>query len=340
MDDLFESIQDAYARHCMVWTDRASGLRAVLVIDDTTLGPAAGGVRTQPYPSPMDAIRDAAWLAKAMTRKCALADIDAGGGKLVVLEHAGMDRAACFSRLGELVEDLGGAFLTGSDLGTTAEDLQQMAAHTAHVHTDEARVVQAVARGVRRATEALVRVRGGVEMQGLRVAVQGCGHVGAAVAKELSSAGAELVVADRQRALADALANEIGAKVVAPEDVLSADVDVLSPCAVSGIITPRKAGEIRAWGLCPGGNNVLTSTESAEVLHARGILHVPDIVSSAGGVIWGIGLDLMKLDDAAALIDRIGERSESILQESLSRDVHTLAIAKERASARLRAAAG
>jgi leucine dehydrogenase len=139
--------------------DRASGLRAAIVIDTTTLGPAAGGVRTRAYASWDDAVADARALARAMTRKCALAGLDAGGGKAVVWDHGAWDREAGFARLGEAIESLGGAFRTAGDLGTTAADLAVMARRCQYVHTDEADLTGAVARGLAGCVEACLARR-------------------------------------------------------------------------------------------------------------------------------------------------------------------------------------
>jgi leucine dehydrogenase len=162
------------------WRDAASGLEAILVIDDDTLGPAAGGVRTRSYPSLAEARADAAALARAMTIKCALAGLDAGGGKCVVLDHPGLDRPRAFAELGARIAELGGGFRTAGDLGTTDADLAAMASTCAWVHAGSD-LAGAVARGVVRCIEACAAVRG-VPVAGLAVAIQGCGAIGAAAA--------------------------------------------------------------------------------------------------------------------------------------------------------------
>ena len=151
MDELFGVIAEEAPRHLTVWVHEPSGLRALMVVDDVTLGPAAGGVRTLPYPSVRDALADACQLARAMTLKCALGGVAAGGGKVVVLETGGLDRAAAFEELGARVNDLRGAFMAGSDIGTTTADLESMARQTDYVHTDMRGACAAVARSVVRA---------------------------------------------------------------------------------------------------------------------------------------------------------------------------------------------
>ncbi|HEU5055883.1 MAG TPA: Glu/Leu/Phe/Val dehydrogenase dimerization domain-containing protein, partial [Kofleriaceae bacterium] len=174
--------------------DRATGLRAAIAIDSTALGPAAGGVRTRGYPSFADAQADARALARAMTLKCAVAGLDAGGGKVVVWDHGAWDREAAFERLGEAVEALGGAFRTAGDLGTSAADLAAMARRCRHVHLDETNLAASVARGLLGCAEACL-ARRRAAWDGLRVAVQGAGAIGSACARAFAARGARLLVA-------------------------------------------------------------------------------------------------------------------------------------------------
>jgi leucine dehydrogenase len=287
--DLFESLEARGVARCLAFSDPASGLRAFVVLDDLTLGPAAGGVRTRRYPSTEDALADAARLARAMTLKCALAGLDAGGGKAVVLDHPGLDRKQAFERLGRHVEELGGLLHTAGDLGTTAEDLAAMARRTRYVNTNGGSLLSAAARGLVGCLQACVAVHGEGSMRGLRVAIQGCGGIGAALARSLARLGARLLVSDVVPERAEALAGELGADSVDPELALLADVDVIAPCAGGGVITPEVANNLRAWAVCGGANNQLSGPEAARIMAARGVLHVPDIIASAGAVIEGSG---------------------------------------------------
>lgn len=316
--------------------DRASGLRAVIAIDSTALGPAAGGVRTRAYPGFADAVADACALARAMTLKCALAGLDAGGGKAVVWDHGAWDREKGFARLGEVIEELGGAFRTAGDLGTTAADLAVMARRCRHVHTDEADLAAAVARGLGRCVEACLarRARG---WRNLQVAVQGAGAIGAACARLLAGHGAALAVSDLDAARAAALAAELGATAVAPGELLALDCDLLIPCAAGGVLTAGAVDAMRAWAVVPAANNAVADRAAALRLVARGILHVPDLVASAGAVIEGIGRTVMGLDAAGrqALIDRLGLLAGEILAASAATGAPADQVAAERAAARL-----
>ena len=319
-------MRDLEADRVVLWRDAASGLEAILVIDDVTLGPAAGGVRTRAYGSPEDALADAAALARAMTIKCALGGLAAGGGKCVVLDHAGLDRARAFRVLGERIAELGGLFRTAGDLGTTAADLAAMAARCPWVHEDERGLTDAVARGMLRCIEACAALRG-ASVAGLTVAVQGCGAIGAAVARVLAAAGARLVVADLDAARARAVAGETGAAIVAPSEILAAPVDVLAPCALGGAIDTAVAGAVRAWAVCGAANNLLASPEAEDALLRRGVLVVPDVVASAGAVIEGIGRTVMQLPDRAPLVDALGATARRVLEEAAATGARPTAVA-------------
>jgi leucine dehydrogenase len=335
VDDLFDITAEEDVHNLSVWSDPGSGLRAICVIDDVRLGPAACGIRTQPYPSTQHALADAARLATAMTRKTALAGLRAGGGSIVVLERPGMDRDGAFRALGRRIGAFAGAIRGGPDLGTRTEDLMVAAAETPHVQANIARVSRAVAKGVRTSIEACVRVKGDTELRNLRVAVQGCGAVGAAVARGLAEAGASLVVADVDSERARVVAEDIGAEVVEPAAIFEADVDVFSPCAMGGVLTDARAAQLKAWAVCGGANNILASKRAEATVIERGILLVPDIIASAGGVIEGVGYDVMGLDETGPLIEGLGRLAEEVLREAKAKKKSAQAIALARAEARL-----
>jgi leucine dehydrogenase len=338
VNDLFALLDSLGGPRVMLWSDAASGLRAVLAIDDMTLGPAVGGIRTRAYPSLVSAIEDAAGLARAMAIKTALGGIDAGGGKIVVLDHARLDRPAAFARLGQLLAELGGRVRTAGDLGTTAADLEAAARHCPYVNTSHEDLSAATARSVLRCVEACASVAGKPGAGGLRVAVQGCGAIGSAVARALAGAGAQLVVADLDAALAQRTARATGARVAAPESILFEMVDVVCPCAVGGVLTADAAERIAAWAVCGAANNVLAEPEAERRLAGRGILFVPDVIASAGAVVHGVSRSLMGVTDSGPLIDALGDTARAVL--AASRETGRLAtdIAHERARARIRSA--
>ena len=297
-------------------TDPPSGLRAFLVLDSLALGPAAGGVRTHRYPSAESALRDALDLARAMTLKCALAGLDAGGGKCVVMDHDGLDRPRAFEHLGMRIEALRGAFRTAGDLGTTRADLEAMAKTCQYVYTDERGLAAAVARGMLRCIEACAAERGRKDIAGMRVAIQGAGSIGSAVAEALSNEGARVLCADIDADKAERLAHRVRGRTCSAEEILFAEVDIVAPCAAGGVITADVARGLRASAVCGAANNILASAEAAQVLVERGILHVPDPIASAGAVIEGVGQLVMNLPDRTPLIDRLGETAREVLAEA------------------------
>jgi len=316
--------------------DASCGLEAVIVVDDTTLGPAAGGVRTRAYPTPIAAVEDAARLARAMTIKCSLAGLDAGGGKAVVLDHAGLDRPRAFRALGAAIEALGGDFRTAGDLGTRPADLAAMAETTRYVHTDERDLAAAVARGLVGCVDACVRARYAA-WTGLRVAVQGAGAIGAAVARALAAVGAHVFVADLDAARAEALAAAVGGSLAAPSEILELAVDVLVPCAIGSVIDEAVAARVSAWAVCGAANNLLAGERAAQVLHERGVLVVPDVLASAGAVIDGIGASVMHLADRGPLIAGLAATAAALLEESRATGRTTTELAHARARARIAA---
>lgn len=335
---MFELMRRAGAERILLLDDPSSGLEAVLVIDSLTLGPAAGGVRTLRYPTFEAGLADAARLARAMTFKCALAGLDAGGAKTVVLDHAGLNRRRAFRRLGEYVEDLRGLYRTAGDLGTTQPDLEAMAETTRYVNVRERSLGVAAGAGVLSCLAALAAFRGLPGVAGLRVAVQGCGAMGAAVARALAGAGVALTLADIDPARATRLAEEVGARVVPPDALLGADVDVVAPCAAGGGLTAAVVGGLRAWGVCGAANNPLADAAAEAALTARGTLLVPDIVASAGAVIAGIGVDVMGLTDVTPLLARLGDTTRRILEASAAAGRPTTAVAADLARERIAAA--
>jgi leucine dehydrogenase len=326
-------------------TDEEVGLQAFVVVDDTSLGPAAGGIRTRTYPSLGDALDDARALARSMTYKCALAGLQAGGGKGVVVDNPGLDRDRAFERLGSFIESLGGEMLTAGDLGTNSDDLAAMARQTRHVYTDEAGLSDAVGRGCLRAIEACVDVLGDcghgdhtATLAGLTVSVQGCGSVGSAVARAARAAGADLLVADLDTAVASRLAEETAGVAIAPEIALYADAEIVAPCAVGGVVTDDVAADTSTRAICGAANNILAAPAVEDRLIERGILYVPGPLSSSGAVIEGVGRFIMGLDDCGELIDRVRQTTRGVLHEAREQRCRAGDVARETALALIRAA--
>ncbi len=294
-------------------SDSSCGLEAIIVLDSTVLGPAVGGTRTNRYPTAADAKRDAKMLARAMTRKCAMAGLDAGGGKAVVIDHPGLDRAAAFAALGQFIASLDGRFRTAGDLGTTNQDLQAMAAHCPYVHLNERDLAAAVARGH---VACLKQVLGVGSLAGLTASVVGCGTIGTAIAHSLANHRATLVVADVIESRAAQLAAQTGGRHLDVDRAMTLDTDILAPCALGGVINKENVNSIRARVVCGGANNIIKNRITERHLIESGTIWVPDEISSAGAVIEGIGETVMGLSDRGDLIDGLGHRAKQVIERA------------------------
>lgn len=267
--------------------DRPSGLRAIIAIDDTTLGPGLGGVRMKPYPSDAAAILEARRLAAAMTLKNAAAELPYGGGKsVIVVDGPVPDRTALMEAFGRFVARTAGAYLPGVDMGTTTDDLATIGRRGADVACDEEDPSPWTALGVWAGIHAAVRhLDGRDELEGLTVAVQGVGHVGADLARRLAGEGAHLLIADVDPHRATAVATEVGGTVVAADAIATAECDVFAPCAAARVIDPTTLPRLRCRAIAGAANDLLSDPEQADRLAARGITYVPDFLVNAGGVI-------------------------------------------------------
>ncbi|MFW3616086.1 Glu/Leu/Phe/Val family dehydrogenase [Billgrantia antri] len=272
--------------------DEASGLRAIIAVHDTRRGPALGGLRIYSYADEADALTDVLRLSRGMTYKSALADLPLGGGKAVIIADPRRDKTPALLRaMGRLVESLGGRYITAEDSGSGEEDMRLIRQETRHVSGlgrggDSGDPSPFTAHGVFCALKSAVRHRfGRDELKGLSVAIQGVGHVGAHLARELHAAGAKLVLTDVDRDSLGMLSEELGAQNVAPERIFDAEVDVFAPCAMGAVLTREVADRLRATVVCGAANNQLATPDVAGRLHDRGILYAPDYVANAGGVI-------------------------------------------------------
>ena len=276
-----------------VWlaSDPDVSYRGFLAIHNTQRGPALGGTRLMSYADDDAALTDVLRLARGMTYKCAAANVPLGGGKSVILQPAnGYDRAALLRAHGRAVESLKGRYVTSVDIGTGPEDMVFIRETTTHVTglpnemNDPSPVT---ARGVVRAIEAVRFVttssRG---LQGVRVAVQGCGHVGKSLAIQLYALGARLIVADVSRDRAAGVAAQCDAEVMPPDDVYEAQADIYAPCATGATLNPRTIPRLRVSAVAGAANNQLETNRDGDALRARGITYVPDFIANAGGAIY------------------------------------------------------
>lgn len=317
--------------------DPASGLRAYIAIHRIgPLGIAGGGTRMKAYPSDEDALTDALRLSKAMSHKMLLTEASSGGAKCVIIgDPEELKSEALLAALARAIDSLGGRYVAGTDVGTTNDDLRVLARFTPYVErTPPTRDVgsEMTARGVLAAMTAAAEAKlGSADLTGVRVSVQGLGKVGASLARFLRQRGAELVLADVDGERADALALELDAQAVPAAEVLEAEVDVFSPCALGDVIDEDTVERLRCSVVVGAANNPLARPGLADVLHARGVLYVPDFVANIGGVLAGAyPYDCATEAKREKLAERVvGGVTREVLQRATERRVTPLEAATQ-----------
>lgn len=324
-------------------SDHASGLRAIIAMHSTHLGPAAGGTRFWHYAAGEDALNDALRLSRGMSYKNAMAGLPLGGGKAVILADEKRTKTpAMLAAFGRSVEMLGGKYVTAEDVGIGVADMQVVRRETRHVaglpvaegavggdpgpHTSLG-VFLGIKAAVRRAL-------GKDSLAGLHIAMQGAGSVASGVARRAAQEGARLTIADVDGAKAAALAQEVGGQVGDPATILSVEADVVSPNALGAILDDESIAQLRTPIVAGGANNQLARPEHGPALMARGILYAPDYVINAGGII-NVSTEYLQDGDAAVVrsrIEGIPDRLEAIWSESVAsgRDPATVADAMAR----------
>lgn len=302
-----------FAEHDLVahHHDPETGLRAIVAIHARRDGRGCGGCRMRPYASEGDALDDVLRLSEAMSYKAAMADVASGGAKAVIIGDPRRDRSEALLRaFGRLIERFGGEYVSAPDVGIGVEELRVFRRESEWVvGADEVAGPSApyTALGVLESIRAAVRFRlGRDDLDGIRVAIQGAGSVGQRLAGLLAGEGAHLVVADLEGERARAVAERHGAEVVGTDEIVGADVDVLSPNALGGVLDDDTLPRIAAPVVCGAANNQLAAPRHGEALHERGIAYVPDYVVGAGGLIAGIE-EITGFDAAVA-----GERVRGI----------------------------
>jgi len=317
-----------------------------VALHSTRGGAAGGGTRMKIYPTPSDGLADALRLSEAMTLKLAVANGPNGGGKAVLAVPAipqGEARRRLLLAYGDLVESLHGAFRTAPDVNTSEEDMDVIGERTRHVYGRSERgggsgstapdTAVGVLHGIR---AAVAHVFGSDDLRGRSVVVQGAGGVGGVLVRLLAEAGASVAVSDISAERARTVAAACGARVIAPETALAEPCDVLSPCALGGILDATTIPTLRCRIVAGAANNQLASREDGARLHRAGILYAPDFVINAGGVLHVVGLEMEgwsreRLDDALAGIGRtLTEIFGTAEAEGIPTDVAAERLAAER----------
>ncbi|MBF0816065.1 Glu/Leu/Phe/Val dehydrogenase [Microbacterium paludicola] len=329
--------------------DEESGLRAIIAIHDTTLGPALGGTRFKSYDTDQDALHDVLRLSRGMTSKNAAAGLPFGGGKAVII---GDPRTAKTPELlrayGRFVDSLDGRYVTAADLGTNSDDLDIVGETTTHLTGRTAGAGGAGDSGPATALGVFSAMRAGAERlwgeSGLHdrtVGVEGAGKVGGVLTRLLLDEGANVVVADPDPAARERVSAATGGAVTLAES-LAGPLDVYAPCALGATVTVDRVTSLGARLVCGAANNQLPTQDEDAALHAAGILWVPDYVANAGGVIHLAGLERLKHepDVVTADVRRIGDTAREILSRSADAGIPTGIAADELVAARLAAGRG
>ncbi len=296
--------------------DEGSGLRAIIAVHSTALGPALGGTRWRAYGSEEEALEDVLRLSRAMTYKNACAGIDHGGGKAVILGDPATDRSEALLRAyGRAIAALGGRYITACDIGTTPDDMTMIRRETRFatgadpVHGGSGDSGVTTVLGIELAMRAAVAFAFGSDtLAGRHIAVQGLGKVGGRLVRSLSDQGAKVTVADVSEAAVDRVASLPGVEVVDVDDVLLVDADVVSPNALGAILDERTIDELQARVVCGGANNQLATDDDAARLRDAGVLYCPDYVVNAGGVVQVAD----ELQPGGFDPDRVARRAEAI----------------------------
>lgn len=305
-------------------SDDKSGLKAIIAVHNSNLGPALGGCRMWPYASEEEAVRDVLRLSRGMTYKSAMARLKLGGGKSVIIGNPRTDKTpALLAAFARALEQLNGRYIAAEDSGTSVADMKYMTQFTRHVAgihdkpsdegTRSGDPSPATAYGTFVGIQTAVKERLGRDsLEGLRVAVQGVGNVGFDLARQLGEAGVKLWVTDIHREPLVQAGKELGATVVAPEEIFGLDVDVFAPCALGAILNDSTIPQLKAKIVAGAANNQLAEPRHGLELMKRGILYAPDYVINAGGIIdvyhERIGFE------RAALIRHIGGIRDNLME--------------------------
>lgn len=337
---------DAYDDHERVvfCRDKTTGLKAIIAIHSTVLGPAAGGCRLWAYPSDDDALHDALRLSQGMSYKNAMAGLKFGGGKAVIIKTPDFrDSEGLYEAFGNFVEQLNGSYVTAEDMGMSVSIMETIARKTKYVSGLPPQGDQAggdpspkTSFGIFKGIEAAAKFKLGREsVAGLRVAIQGVGHVGYYLCKYLSEAGADLLVADIDNNRIKRVCDEFGAVAVGLDDILSQQADVVAPCAMGAILTEESITRLRTSIVAGAANNQLATRADGQRLTDADILYAPDYVINGGGIINVASEYYGNVSDAEVMhqVGAIGPRLTKIFEEAAESGNPTSEIADTQARA-------
>ena len=325
------------------FVDEDTGLRAIVAIHDTTLGPALGGTRMMSYETEASALYDVLRLSEAMTYKAAATGLNLGGGKAVIVGDPEKKTSAMMRTYGRMIDRLGGHYITSVDVNTSVDDMDIVKTETDYVVGvsdglgDPSPVTaRGVFGGLRACAET---VYGTDDFSNRTVLVQGVGKVGRRLTQHLREQGATVKVSDANANVAEAVADEFDAEVVAPDAVYSEPCDIFAPCAIGGVINDETVPQLTCDIVAGGANNILGERRHAQALRKRGILYAPDYVINAGGLIT-VAMERLgePMDEAMARAEQIYPRMLEMIELAKNEDVTVLEAADRYAWRRVEAA--
>jgi leucine dehydrogenase len=332
--------------------DEKTGLKSIIAVHSTARGPAAGGCRMWPYPTAEAAMMDALRLSRAMSYKNAMADLELGGGKAVIIGDSRTQKTpALFEAFGRAVDAVGGRYWTAEDVGVSPSDLMNARKTTRYVAGLEGHAAASgdpspvTAEGVFRGVQLGVRRALNRDLKGVTVAIQGVGHVGAYLADKLHAAGAKLVITDVNEEALRQVAERTGAQIVAPGAIFDVEAEVFSPCALGGAVNAETLPRLKARVIAGGANNQLADPEIGRAVYDHGLLYLPDYVINGGGIINVAG-EIRALDRGEAFdpawvqgkLDRLIETLDEVLDRSVAERRPTHEVAGEMARTRIEGA--
>jgi leucine dehydrogenase len=342
--EVFSSLAQDQHEQVVFCSDRVSGLRSIITIHDTTLGPAIGGVRMYPYESEEEALKDVLLLSKAMTYKAAAAGINLGGGQGVIIGDPEKDKNELILRaFGKCVDSLNGRYITAEDVGTTVEDMETVRYETRWVTGlsealgggGDPGKVSAI--GVKHGLLACVQeVLGRKSLKGVSVVIQGLGNVGMYLAQILHQDGCKLFVSDIVPSKAEKAKEDFKAEIVSPDEVYQVKADVFSPCALGGIINDDTVEKLKVKIVAGGANNQLAEERHGKILQKRNIFYAPDFVIGAGGLINVVNeLEGHKPERALKKAEGIYDLMKKVIEISKSQNLPTSVAANHLAEKRI-----
>jgi leucine dehydrogenase len=331
-------MDDRGHEHVGYYRDESTGLRCIVAVYDSRLGPAVGGTRMLDYDDEADALDDALRLSEAMAYKTAAAELPLGGGKAVIVGNPEEKTDDLLRAYGRVVDSYDGLFVTGEDVNVDVEDLRVIQETTGNVGgAAGGEGTDVTAAGVMHGLRASFAEREGDDsLDGRRVAVQGVGKVGTALVARLVDAGAEVVVADVDDDAVAAVEREFGVESVAPDAIYDELCDAFAPCALGGVLNDETIPRLACEVICGSANNQLAARRHADALAERDILYAPDYVVNAGGLVSGV--TEMEGGDTAAALERVAavrDRLETMFETARAEGITPLAAADRFAETRM-----